>query len=306
MSTKPLVSVIIPTFNRLELTQRAVQSVLSQTLAATNIEVIVVDDGSTEDQSGLQELVESHGGKFVYQNSSGVSAARNFGVTQANGQWIAFLDSDDQWHAEKLEKQVEALSSVSLPLILHCEEIWIRKGKRVNPKNIHAKASGNAFARCLELCCISPSAVMISRELFLENGGFDEQMRVCEDYDLWIRLSAGHPIKLLNEALVTKYGGHEDQLSASEPAMDRFRVFSLIKNYLSLDLSEVQQELLFAELKKKLKVLIQGAVKRGNVQSEQIFSKLNSSLSSRDELMLAFKVSKESLLNRQLYETSCN
>src|SRR4030095_47562 len=122
------------------------------------------------------------------------------------------------------------------------EEIWLRNGVRVNPHRKHCKAGGDIFARSLDLCLVSPSAVVMRRELFARMGGFDESFPACEDYDLWLRGAAVMPVCLIDTPLVIKRGGHADQLSRQFWGMDRFRVTALCKLLQSGVLSEEQRQ----------------------------------------------------------------
>jgi glycosyltransferase involved in cell wall biosynthesis len=221
------VSVIIPTRDRAALVTRALASVFAQTHPAE--EVIVVDDGSSDD-TAARVRSEFPGATVIRQESpKGVSAARNRGVDAAGGEWVAFLDSDDEWLPEKLARQTAALEREPGHVLCHSDEIWIRNGRRVNPRRRHAKHGGWIFPRCLPLCAISPSAAMIRRDVLLALGGFDESLPACEDYDLWLRLCARYPVLLVDEPLVIKYGGHADQLSRTTPALDRYRIRALVK-----------------------------------------------------------------------------
>ncbi len=267
------VSVVIPVYNRERLACRAVESVLRQTVLPE--ELIVVDDGSTDDLSLLQELVQSNGGLFVRTTNQGPAAARNKGVFLSSGEWVSFLDSDDVWLGKKLESLFAFAAQINCGLV-HSDERWIRNGRFVNPQKKHQKAQGDrAFEQSLELCCISPSAVMLRRELFDAIGGFDEQLRVCEDYDLWIRITAQHQVGFLPDVLIEKHGGHADQLSRSAPAMDRFRVYALAKLLLlDRNLTDVQGEAVFTVLEQKCSVLAAGAMKRAMPERSEYFSLL--------------------------------
>jgi len=255
----PAVSVIIPTYNRRELVREALASVLAQT--HSDVELIVVDDGSDD---GTAEVVQEFARvRYVYQPNRGVSAARNHGVALSSGALLAFLDSDDLWQPRKLESQVAFFTAHPQALICQTEELWLRHGVRVNPHNKHRKSAGDIFARSLELCLVSPSAVMLRRELFKQAGGFDESLPACEDYDLWLRIAATVPIHLIETPLVIKRGGHTDQLSHQFWGMDRFRVVALCKLLDSGVLSTEQRRLTVDVLHKKCAILAQGARKRG-------------------------------------------
>jgi glycosyltransferase involved in cell wall biosynthesis len=254
----PLVSVIIPTFNRGWIVQEAIESVLTQTYAYT--ELIVVDDGSTDNTQALLDRYKDI--TVVCQENSGVSAARNRGVDAAAGEYLAFLDSDDFWLPEKLASQMAFFRTHPEAMICQTQEIWIRNGKRINPKERHRKASGFFFERSLELCLVSPSAVVIKKELLEDVGGFDEALPACEDYDLWLRIGARHPVFLVDRPLVVKRGGHPDQLSALR-GLDKYRIQSLKKLIDSDTLSETQRMASAGMLRKKCEIYAAGCSKRG-------------------------------------------
>lgn len=265
---KSSLSVIIPTFNRASLLRRAVQSVQSQSLKPD--EIIVVDDGSIDDTA----IMIKHNFptvKYYYQENKGISAARNAGINMASGEWIAFLDSDDEWLREKLAKQMSALSANPEMKICHTDEIWIRKGRRVNQKKKHAKFGGYIFKRCLPLCIISPSSVVIHRSIFEDMGLFDEVLPVCEDYDMWLRVCAKYPVLYINEPLIVKYGGHADQLSHKYWGMDRFRIKAVEKIVESGELGDADREAALKMLVRKTRILRGGAKKR---KKEEFVEKL--------------------------------
>ena len=263
-----MISVIVPTYNRAQQLPRALDSILCQSCSPK--EIIVVDDGSTDETSALmtseyQEIV------FIQQQNTGESSARNVGIKRASGDWIAFLDSDDEWLPEKLEIQMKALYENPGEKICHTNEIWIRNGKRVNPKKKHEKFGGWIFQKCLPLCCISPSSVIIHKSIFKEIGLFDYSLPVCEDYDLWLRITARNPVLYIEEPFLIKYGGHEDQLSKKYWGMDRFRIKSLEKIISSRVLSDLDENAAKKMLMKKIYIFIQGAQKRGNIKEVKKF-----------------------------------
>jgi glycosyltransferase involved in cell wall biosynthesis len=255
------ISVIIPTWNRAGYLERALDSVYEQSASAH--EIIVVDDGSTD---GTRELIRRKFAdvRYLHQENRGVSSARNTGILASGGDWIALLDSDDRWEPDKLERQQQALQAHPGAVLCHCNEIWIRNGRRVNPKNKHAKRGGRIFRHCLPLCVISPSAAVIRRELLDEVGLFDESLPACEDYDLWLRICATHPVLYLDAHLLVKYGGHTDQLSRRHWGMDRFRIYALEKILGSGRLTAGDHAAALEMLQTKLGIVIHGAEKRNN------------------------------------------
>ena len=266
----PLISVIIPTYNRGWIIKEAIDSVLAQEYI--NYELIVVDDGSIDD---THDILNSYQKNFLVlrQNNKGVSAARNRGLAAASGRFIAFLDSDDFWIPQKLSRQVDFFHSNPDALICQTEEIWIRNNVRVNPKKRHKKPSGMIFEPSLSLCLVSPSAVMIKKNLFEEVGLFDETLPACEDYDLWLRVSCRHPVHLIDTPLIIKRGGHDDQLSAS-PGLDKFRIKAIKKVIESGLLSAAQYQTAVETLKEKCDIYASGCRKRGRMDEAAYYEAL--------------------------------
>lgn len=270
LAMPPLVSVIIPTYNRASMVTETVDSVLAQSYR--KFELIIVDDGSTD---GTARALARYGDalRLVSQRRRGVAAARNSGVRSAKGQYLAFLDSDDLWLRRKLETQTEFMANNPQVQICQTEEVWIRRGIRVNPKARHRKPSGDIFRSSLKLCLVSPSAVMMTRQLFEKTGGFDESFSVCEDYDLWLRIAVDHPVPLISAPLVVKRGGHADQLSRLEWGMDRFRILALRK-LLCAGLHGEKRDWVIDELKHKVSILSSGARKRGKEKEALAYEEL--------------------------------
>ena len=222
----------------------------------------MVDDGS---QDGTRDVLAAYGSRLTYlhQEHRGVSAARNRGIEEARGNYLAFLDSDDLWLKEKLSLQMECMRLQPETLICYTDEIWIRKGVRVNQMKKHRKYSGMIFEYCLPLCIVSPSSVLIDRQLLNEVGVFDETLKVCEDYDLWLRISARYPIHFIETPLIVKRGGHEDQLSKKWSGQDRFRIKALVKLLEEDYISAHQRKLAWEELVRKSTIYGNGCIKRG-------------------------------------------
>ena len=262
------ISVVIPTYNRKKYIKRAIDSVIHQSYEP--FEIIVIDDGSTD---GTYELIkQSYSSSQISlkkQKNSGVSSARNKGIKLANGDWIAFLDSDDEWFENKLELQVREIKKSKI-FICHTNEIWIRNGIRVNQMKKHQKYGGAIFKKCLDMCRISPSSVMIHRRVFDEIGLFDEDLIICEDYDLWLRISSKYPVLYLDSMLIKKFGGHEDQLSKNINGIKQFRIQSLEKILKTLPLKPSYFNSAKNMVLKKLRIYRSGLIKRNKIK-ENVF-----------------------------------
>ncbi len=267
--SKPRVSVIIPTFNRGYCLEESIRSVLDQSF--TDFELIVVDDGSTDNTSEL--VGQFPAVKLIrLEKNRGVSFARNRGMVEAQGDCIAFLDSDDLWEKDKLASQVKWIERGFHAV--YTDEIWIRNRVRVNPMNKHRKYSGDIFRYCLPLCIVSPSSVLLRAEVLREVGGFDESMPVCEDYDLWLRIAKHYPFHFIAEKLIVKRGGHEDQLSRKYWGMDRWRVYALEKLLKENKLDEEQKNWVVMMLIEKCEILSNGFGKRGKNQEKEYYRNL--------------------------------
>lgn len=259
------ISVIIPTHNRAGCLARALDSVMVQTHAAR--EIIVVDDGSTDATQMLMRNRYPQAG-YYFQSRQGVSNARNRGITLSHCDWVAFLDSDDRWLPNKLEKQIEILTRNPEIQFCHTNEIWVRNGTRVK-KQISVEPEKSMFEQSLARCVISPSSVLANKELIEKTGGFDESLPVCEDYDLWLKICANHPVAYVQDPLLVKHGGHDDQLSTQYWGMDRFRVEALEKIICSDTLSQSQLYSAREMLIKKCRIIANGAMKRNKLERAQ-------------------------------------
>jgi glycosyltransferase involved in cell wall biosynthesis len=279
MKKDPLVSVIIPTFNRSHLLGETLDSVLAQSFK--DFEIIVVDDASTDETQSLLKKYSSLK-SIVLEVNQGVSFARNSGIELAKGRYICFLDSDDVWEPKKLEIQIQWMEEHIEFVASQTEEIWIRNGVRINPREKHKKYSGDIFLQSLPLCIVSPSSVMIRTKILKETGGFDPKLQACEDYDLWVRMSSKFSFGCINQKLLIKYGGHQDQLSRKYWGMDRFRVYSLSKLLSSELLSKEQTEAVLGVLIKKCEILLKGFEKRDKLKEIDIYKKHLNLLKSLD------------------------
>ena len=264
------VSVVIPTLNRKNFLKKAIESVSKQTFSPH--EIIVVDNGSSD---GTLEMINNEypSVKTFVQSIPGVSATRNLGIKMSEGNWVAFLDSDDQWHREKLKLQLESISQEENEVFLsHTDETWYREEQIVNQKLKHRKRGGFIFEFCLPLCCISPSSSLVKKEIFDQIGFFDESLEVCEDYDFWLRYCSKYPVNFVEKKLTFKFGGHLDQLSKKNWGMDRYRISALEKLIGSNSLEKDQLEMTAKTLMRKISIIVNGAKKRSN---QQVFDLYN-------------------------------
>jgi glycosyltransferase involved in cell wall biosynthesis len=262
------ISVIIPTFNRAEFLDRTILSVLNQSYSAG--EIILVDDGS---EDNTEDVVKKHGIKYIYKQNAGVSSARNMGIKESKNEWVAFLDSDDQWHIDKLKLQVDFHKQNSDIVFSHTDESWLYNGKIKNKKKIHKKPFGECFLQNIDFCKIGASTAIMHKTIFDDVGLFDESLPVCEDYDMWLRISKKYSIGYIDKELIIKHAGHENQLSFSGFGFDRFRVSALLKHIDGLYADDVKKEII-----KKCDILIQGAKKHNNEEIIKTYQCIKKSL----------------------------
>ncbi|CAI6144350.1 MAG: hypothetical protein SPLUMA1_SPLUMAMAG1_01620 [uncultured Sulfurimonas sp.] len=248
--------------------QRAIESVLGQTHQAD--EIIVIDDGSIDNTSQILQKFPNI--KYIYQKNSGVSSARNLGIRNASFEWIAFLDSDDEWIDSKLQEQVLFHKDNSGVLMSYTDEIWLRDALNVKIPKKFRKIGKDVFSENLSFCNIAPSSALLHRSIFSSIGLFDESLDVCEDYDLWLRIMIKNKIALVDKKLIRKYAGHEDQLSFKYWGMDRFRVFTLEKLLKNENkISDEKIQMIKKELLKKYTLLLKGAVKYEREEDIEIY-----------------------------------
>jgi glycosyltransferase involved in cell wall biosynthesis len=224
-SRKPRVSVVIPTFNSSAMVKEAIQSVLSQTYR--DFEVVVIDDGSTDN---TEAVVRGFGEPVRYfkQKNQGVSAARNAGIQQSLGEYIAFLDSDDLWLPEKLAEEIPALDDDPKIGLVYCD--WsVTSGDAVLQssylKDLPA-ASGYVFDDLIQSGFILTSGVVVRRACLDNVGDFDKSLAIAQDYDLWLRISYQWKAQLVNQRLFTKRSW-DGSLSSNliKTALERIALF---------------------------------------------------------------------------------
>lgn len=262
------VSVVIPAHNRGWSLPRAIESVLRQSMS--QYELIVVDDGST-DQTAAALAPYANRLQYITQENAGVSAARNAGIRAAKGEFVAFLDSDDEWLPGKLAAQCAFFNANPPYVICQTLERWIRHGRFTNIPETHKKKADFIFGESLRRCMITCSSVMIRRALFDEVGLFNETLPACEDYDLWLRIARRHPIGLIPTEHLIRYGGHADQLSSRYTGNDRYRIRSIMGLLASGDLTSEQRQHAMAELKWKCQVYGEGCKKRARAEEAERF-----------------------------------
>jgi len=272
-------TVVIPTYNRRAMVREAVESVLAQ--RGASFELIVIDDGSSDGTyRELSRLASERGSiegaemRIERTENRGPAAARNLGGALARASLLAFLDSDDLWHPDKLVRQIEFMRANPALAISQCQEIWIRNGRRVNPGRRNLKRAGHIFIDSLRTCLVSPSAVILRTDLFRALGGFDETMAGAEDYDLWLRVLIDHEIGLQDEFLVTHRAGHSDQLSATIPALDRFRILALAKLLAQPRLGGERRDAAADVLAEKCKIYARGLRRRGRSDEASFFDRV--------------------------------
>ena len=219
MVKNPTVSVIIPTYNRAHLIGKAVKSVLSQTYQ--DFEVIVVDDGST-DNTG--EIVKSFNNFIIryisYSDNRGVSAARNTGIKNCQGEYIAFLDSDDEWLPEKLNKQMKIFESESSEVgVVYTGDYYVdEKDKEIKKVHIPRK-KGYIYEDLLKAeGGLYLSTVLVKKECFTKVGLFDEDFPAREDLDMWIRIAKYYKFRYVEDLLVV-CRTHLNQITTNSEAL---------------------------------------------------------------------------------------
>jgi len=200
------VSVIIPTYNASKYVTKAIDSVLNQDY--DNYEIIVVDDGSTDN---TQEVLEKYGSKikYIYQENGGPAKARNTGIISSYEDYIAFLDADDLWLPGKLRKQIDFFHRHPQYAMVYTDMKHAVNGKIVNSSylkegNYRYISSGFIYENLLRECFIFTPTVIVKRECLEKVGLFREDLRISEDYDLWLRIADEYEIGFLDEPLVIR------------------------------------------------------------------------------------------------------
>lgn len=199
----PRVSVVIPAYNSAAKVKQAIESVLAQTY--NDFEIVVIDDGSTDN---TESIVRAFGDRVLYfrQENQGAGAARNSGIWKSRGEYIAFLDSDDLWSAEKLSVQVPLLENDPELGLVYSDWAVVSENGGVDPSFLARvpSASGYVFDQLVQWGFILTSGVVVRRKCLEDVGDFDNSLSIAQDYDLWLRISYRWKVALVDKALVTK------------------------------------------------------------------------------------------------------
>ncbi len=219
---RPAVSVIIPTYNRDALLGRAIESVLNQSF--DDFEVLIIDGAQS---NSTRELVHSYGDgrvRYIPQRGKGIANARNLGVLKARGEFIAFLDDDDRWRENKLERQLELFKELPKEYGLIYTAFtyyYLERNKVLGIK--HPKAAGSVYKHMLKDNITGTSTIMVKRECFRRAGLFRESFPTCEDWDMWLRMSKICRFGAIDEPLVD-YSIHSGQFSFAKYLAGRYRM----------------------------------------------------------------------------------
>jgi glycosyltransferase involved in cell wall biosynthesis len=268
----PSVSVIIPAYNRSVLLAEAIDSVRSQTY--TDFEIIVVDDGSTDD---TPSLAESRDLRYIRIEHTGMPGLiRNQGAAQARGKLLAFLDSDDLWTSDKLSRQLLlhgcdttfGRAEKNIP-ITHTREQWLRNGKVISQSKLRHKRSGNLFEDSLVKCIIGPSTVVMDASLFKRTKGFRDDLEIGEDYEYWLRITPDAEVGYVDLPLTVKRAGHGDQLTEKYGHIEYFRIPALKDLVDSRFYTGPRLTAARRELARKCGIYAAGARKRGKTQEAE-------------------------------------
>jgi len=256
MSKQSLVSIIIPAYNVEGFIKNAINSALNQTYS--NIEIVVIDDGSTDKtKEVLNSYITSRKIKYIYQANQGLAGARNSGICESHGKYIALLDADDEFLPEKIEKQISALEANPDYGICYCDIIHFFEG---NPRRFYhhryTYQSGNLFEPLLEKQFINPLSVVIKKDILDKWGVFDPELRHTEDWELWLRLAhRGVKFYYLDEPLALYQVRTSGNLSIplNEPKMKKnsLKIFIDLEKSLS---EEEKSRYHFKEIIKNLKL----------------------------------------------------
>jgi glycosyltransferase involved in cell wall biosynthesis len=239
----PNISIILTTYNGQSrgFLIECIESVLNQTY--TDFECLIIDDGSIDNTNLIcANYLNDKRFKYHYQFNRGLAAARNTGLDLSYGNYICFLDDDDIWYKDKLQKQIdffEKNKSENIGMIFTNIHLINKDGKKIGEQANYA--DGNIYDLLLYKNLIdSPSSVMIKKSIFKEVGDFKEWMKSSEDYDLWIRISKKFKIFSINEFLV-KYRMHDNKMSLNHTRMDFYTLLAIFYATEGLNNDKIEQ-----------------------------------------------------------------
>lgn len=201
----PQVSVVIPAYNSMAYLPDTLDSVLKQTF--TNFEVLIINDGSSDNIVEWASKIIDPRVKLISQANQGASVARNTGIINAQGEYVAFLDADDLWEPTKLEKQVNCLDENSQVGLVHTWMLLIDRENKPTGRVMKSTVEGNALHRIIERNSIACSSAMVRRSCFEDLGLFDISLHFAEDWDMWIRIASGYQFTVIKESLI-RYRQH--------------------------------------------------------------------------------------------------
>lgn len=232
----PKVSVIVPTYNRGYIVKQAINSILAQTVS--DIEVLVVDDGSTDDTKQVVELIKDARIKYFYKENGGVSSARNFGMVRANSEYVAFLDSDDIWPADFLKLLTESLDENADFGLAYTATILKFPDGREKPDDVSRCVSGQITAHLFKHGTIWPTSILI-RRLILKDFWFDEKLKVCEDSDAFLRLSLNTKFMFVPDVKVIRRSSEDSVQKGTYTEGACLKILSLERFYYQLGGNEL-------------------------------------------------------------------
>ena len=236
MNEYPKISVIIPSYNSGKFLNEAIESVVNQTYK--NLEIIIVNDGSIDDTEKIAKEWQEKDKRvryLKYQSNRGLPAARNTGIKNSQGDYLAFLDADDIWLPSKLETQLEKIKETKSDLIFSNWYIWSAKSNHKSlaiTKKIFLGSLNQSRLLCLFIRrnLGNPSTALLKKEKLFEVGFFDEELFSSEDYDLWLRfILKGGKISFINQPLIY-YRKHSEQMTTNDYKMrlSRLMVFKKV------------------------------------------------------------------------------
>lgn len=195
----PKVSVVIPAYNAITYLPETVESVIKQTF--TDFEVLIIDDGSSDHIVQWVSEIRDQRVKLISQENQGLPGARNTGIAQAQGEYIAFLDADDLWEPTKLEKQVRCLDAQPLVGLVHTPMFLVDEHGKSTGRVMGSNAEGDVWQQLVIKNVIACPSVMVRRCCFETVGLFDRSLRSLEDWDMWIRIATRYQFAVIKEPL---------------------------------------------------------------------------------------------------------